>query len=270
MLLIPGAGDSRTVTNTGSVGSVVPGAAVPEGASVNVYGATTEILSAANNTQESWGIHILHTAATSPAAALAGGTLDILVGTDTLVSSLIVGGSFACSTRSYFFPVRIPAGVALSARFASEMAHTTDAEVAIHLHSGGTPPFRVGSKVTTYGTKTNDARGQIVTVTAGGGAAASTTLAASSAEDHFYWLPGFQAQNDSAVTPVSAVNVGIGIGSQRIGTWWFSKTTEERQSGPWPDLGVFKVAPAGSQVNMLCSNGGANDAQYGGLIYAVS
>ena len=70
MLLIPGTGDSRTVTNTGSVGSVVPGAAVPEGASVNVYGATTEILSAANNTEESWGIHILHTAATSPAAPL--------------------------------------------------------------------------------------------------------------------------------------------------------------------------------------------------------
>ena len=276
MLLMPGSGDMRVISNMGLVGTTAPGVAVPEGAAVDTYGATTEVLSAAANTQDSWGIHITLTAITAPAAAIAHGVVDILLGTateDVLVSSLIVGGSYITSRRSFFFPVRIPSGTRIAARFASGMAHATDAEVGIYLYGGCPSPFRTGRKVTTYGTKVGPARGVALTVAASGAAATATQITAATTDDHFYFLPGFQAETDSSVTPNTFVNVGIGVGAateERIGTWWFSKTTEERQSGPWPDWGVWRDVPAGQRLTLLCSNGGNNDAAYGGLIYAVS
>ena len=100
-----------------------------------------------------------------------------------------------------------------------------------------------------------------------------TQMTASSTRDHFYFLPGFQPATTGAVTPSGVVNIGIGVGAsteERIGTWWFKKSTAEINAGPFPPLGVFRDVPSGTRLTMLASNSGANDTAYDGHIYAVT
>jgi hypothetical protein len=162
--------------------------------------------------------------------------------------------------------------VRIAATLASVRTSITS-RVGVWLYGGGVPPFRVGRKVITYGTKINNARGQAVTPTASGGAASATQMTASSTYDHFYFMPGFQAATDTTITPQGWVNIGIGVGAateQRIGTWWYQKDTAEQFSGPHPQFGAFAEVAAGQRLTLLASNSGANDAAYDGLIYAVA
>lgn len=277
MLWLPSSGCGLSVvTNGGIVGTASPGTAVPENnGSADQYGAATELISAANNVRDSWGIEICCTG-TGASATASQACLDILVGgatDDVLISSLLVGHAYNAARMSYFFPVHIPAGLRIAAKMSSPRTAITDPRVIVWLYGGGNPPWRVGRKVTTYGTKVNNSRGQAVTPAASGGTASVTEMTASSSEDHFYFMPGFQPETDTTVTPVGWVNIGIGIGAeteQRIGTWWFPKDTAELQSGPIPSQGAWCHVPSGTRLTMLASNSGANDAAYGGLIYAVS
>ena len=165
-----------------------------------------------------------------------------------------------------------PQGKRIAAQLASVRTSIT-ARIAISLYGGGVPPFRVGSRVTTYGTQINNARGKAVVPTASGGTASVTEMTASTSENHYAFLPGFQPATDTSITPTAYVNIGIGVGAateDRIGTWWYGKTTGEDMSGPFPWLPSFVDVPAGSRLSMLASNQGANDAAYDGLIYAIS
>lgn len=275
MLWLPsGGGDSRIITNGGIVGSATPGTAVTSGGTANTYGTVTELISAANNTQDSWAIEvaIINTGASATASEA---SLDILVGgatDDVLISSLLCGYTYNASATSFWFPVHVPAGVRIAARLSS--ARTSAASrVLVWLYGGATPPFRVGRKVTTYGTKINNSRGVSITPTASGGAASATQITASTTEDHFCFLPGFQPATDTTITPAGWQSIGIGVGAateQRIGSWWFGKDTSEVTAGPLPSRPVFVDVPSGSRLTMLASNSGANDAAYDGLIYAVS
>ena len=97
-------------------------------------------------------------------------------------------------------------------------------------------------------------------------------MTASTTENHFAVMPGFQPETDTTLTN-SLPNVGIGVGASpedRIGTWLYAITSVEVCSGPVPFMPAFIDIPAGSRLTMLASNNGANDAAYGGLIYAVS
>lgn len=263
------------ITNDGIVGTSNPGTAVPDGASVNTYGAVTELISAANNTQDSWGIEILVVNTLNPSALVGQMALDILVGgatDDVLISSLLVGGSYYGGMRSYFFPVHIPGGVRIAAQLSAGAAQTTEPRVVVRLY-GGISPFPVGGRVITFGTKIDNSRGQAVTPTASGGAASVTQLTASSSDDVFYLVPGFQVSTDTTISTATFINVGIGVGAsteQRIGTWWFSKNASEMQSGAWPNLQGFCPVPAGSRLTILASNGAANDAAHDALIYGVA
>jgi hypothetical protein len=143
----------------------------------------------------------------------------------------------------------------------------------VWLYGGGNPPFKTGCRVTTYGTKVNNSRGQAVVPTASGGAASVTQMTASSTAEAFYFMPGFQNSTDTTVTPNGWMNIGIGVGAateERIGTWWVGKDTNEVNTGPLPTMGAFRDVPSGTRLSMLASNSGANDAAYDGLIYAVS
>lgn len=269
--------DIRVVTNGGIVGSATPWTAVASNATTLLDGAVTELISAANNVRDSYGIEVAITA-TGASATAAEAALDLLVGgatDDVLASALLCGYTTAASGPGvvrYFFPVHIPAGLRIAAVLASVRTSIT-ARVGVWLYGGGTPPWRVGRKITTYGTQINNARGQAVTPTASGGAASVTQMTASSSEDHFYFLPSFQPATDTTITPAGWVNLGIGVGAateERIGTWWYGKDTVESSVGLLPMMGAWREVPSGTRLTLLASNSGANDAAYDGLIHAVS
>lgn len=276
MLWSPGPKDARDViTNGGIVGSATPWTGVASNATTLVDGAVTELISAGSNTRDSWGFEVIITG-TGASATASQACIDLLIGgatDDILVSSLICGYTITgASLAQYFFPVHIPAGVRIAAVHTNVRTSIT-ARVGIWLYGEGVPPFRVGRKITTYGTPINGARGQAVTPTASGGAASVTQMTASSTEDHFYFMPGFQPATDTTLTPAGWINIGIGVGAateQRIGTWWYGKDTGENFTGPWPSLGGWAEVDAGQRLTLLASNSGANDAAYDGLIYAVS
>jgi hypothetical protein len=199
---------------------------------------------------------------------LIGGATD-----DVLIAALICG--YAVSVEDgfhYFFPLHIPQGKRIAAVLASVRTSIT-AAVHVTLYGGSPPPWRVGRKVTTYGTQINNARGQAIVPATSGGAASVTELVASTTEDHFAFLPGFQPATDNTLND-SYVNIGIGVGAateDRIGTWFFSVSTSEEASGPRPFMPAFIDVPSGSRLTMLASNSLAtNDGAYDGLIYAVS
>lgn len=272
MLWNPQSGDAKTITNGGIVGSATFGTGVPGNATTLLYGAVTELISAANNTQNSWGIEVL-VWNTGLAATAAEATIDILIGgatDDTLIKALICGSTLAASHTRYFFPIHIPGGVRIAAQFASVRTSITP-RVLVNLYNG-TPQMRVGRKVTTYGTQINNARGQSVTPTASGGAASVTQMTASSTDDHFYFLPGFQVATDTTVN-ARTHNIGIGVGAsteERIGTWWYNTSGGEEVGPMWPSLGAFRDVPSGTRLTLLASCSGTLDTAYDGLIYAVS
>lgn len=274
MLGTPLFGDTRVISNTGIVGDSTPGDGVTAGGSAGTYGSIVELLSAAQNDQNSWGI-VVTAFEMGASAASSSACLDILVGESgselPLIESLLVGYVYGGASRSYFFPVHIPAGVRISARHANDTASRAG-RVMVYLYGGSPPPFKVGHKVTTYGSKNNDGRGQTITPAQSGAAASVTELEDSTSEAHFFWMPGFTPYNDATIQ-ARYHNIGLGVGSgtpERIGTWTYGFDAGEKSSGPVPNLGAWNHVPAGSRITMLASNSGTNDATYGGLAYAVS
>lgn len=266
-------GQQTVISNVGIVGGSL-GTSVVSNATTLLDGAVTELIPAASNVQESWGIYIC-VFFTGAIGAAAQATMDILIGgatDDVLIESLIVGhASEGWQHRAYLFPVHVPSGVRLAATHANVRVDAP-ANVLCYLYGGEPPPFRIGRKVTTYGTKINNARGKAVVPTTSGGAASVTEMTASTSEDHFAFLPGFQPATDSTLG-TGSFNIGIGIGAsveERIGTWSFTRFTDEGMNGPLPPFPAFRDVPAGTRLTMLASNPGTNDAAYDGLIYAVS
>lgn len=279
MLWTPNQGKCRTITNYGIVGSATPGTGVPSNATTLLDGAVTEVISAANNVFDSWGIEIVITN-TGANATAAEACMDILIGgatDDILIASLICGYAVGAAQAAsfgyrYFFPLHIPQGKRIAAVLASVRVSITS-QVMITLLGNSPSPFRTARKITTLGTQINNARGQAIVPTASGGAASVTELIASTADDYFALLPGFQPATDTTLTPAGFVNIGIGVGAatvDRVGTWFFGKSTGESCEGPVPFLPAFGQFPTGSRITMLASNSGGNDAAYDGLIYALS
>lgn len=274
MLWTPQKGQMKVISNIGIVGTLSYGTGVLSNATTLLDGPVTEIISAANNVQDSWGISICITA-TGLSANASQACMDILIGgatDDILIPALICGYAISSSSwTNYFFPLHIPQGKRIAAVHANVRSSIT-AKVIVALYGGSPPPFRVGRKVTAYGTQINNVRGQAVTPAESGGAASVTQMTASTSEDHFAFLPGFQPATDSTLATLG-YNIGIGVGAapeDRIGTWVYSGTISEQFIGPTPFMPAFQDVPAGSRLTLLASNSGVNDAAYDGLIYAVS
>lgn len=279
MLILPGDPAVKVISNdTGNVGTLQPWTSVPFNATTLLYGAATELISAASNTQDSWGVQVM-AFGTGNSATSTQTCVDILIGgatDDVLIPGLLCGGLYNAAIRSWFFPVHVPGGVRVAAQAASVRTSAQDTDgvrVGIRLLGGGVPPFKVGRKVTTYGTKINNARGLAVTPTASGGAASVTEMTASTTEDHFAFIPSFQLSADTAVATSALLNVGIGLGAsteERLDTWWFGADTQEAQTGPVPEMPAFREVPSGTRLTMLVSNSTANESNYDGLIHALS
>jgi hypothetical protein len=274
MLWIPNS-DVGMVTNMSLVGDNTPGTLVPSSTTTsNAKGAVTELISDADNVRDSWGIYI-SVRNTGSASTARQARIEILIGGATdeiLIPGLVCGyTTLQPAVREFLFPLHVPAGVRIAATHAN-VTTSVNASVCIILYGGGVPPWKVGRKVTVYGTPINDARGQAITPAISGGAGSVTEMTASSSEDHFAFLPGFQPATDTS-TATRGYNVGIGVGAateQRIGTWLFLANNSESMGGPTPPFPAFKNVPSGTRLTFLCSNDGSNDAGYDGLIYAVS
>lgn len=275
MLWTPQVGEVQVVSNSGAVGSATPWTAVVSGATADTYGTVTELISAAANVRDNWGIQIVITGSGASATA-AQASVDILIGgatDDVLISSLLCGYAYQTSHVSYLFPLHVPEGVRIAAR-ASSVRLSASLRVACYLYGGGVPPWKVGRKVVTYGTKINNSRGQAVAPGASGAAMTSTQMTASTSQDHFAFMLGLQPATDTTITPNGYVNTQIGVGAateDRIGpNYWWGKDTTEQWSGPWPSFPTFQKVPSGTRLALLASNSGANDAAYDGHIYAVA
>ena len=280
MLWVPQKGVVKAISNYGLVGTTTPGTGLPSNGTTLLDGAVTEIISAAANVQDSWGIEVVVIASGALTTA-SEACVDILIGgatDDVLIPALICGYAVPFSNgggsgQRYLFPLHIPQGVRIAAQLASVRTSIT-AQILVTLFGGSPPPWRVGRKVTAIGTQVNNARGQALTAPGtSGGAATVTEMVASSAEDYFAFLPGFQPATDTSVVQ-AYVNIGIGVGAateERIGTWFYKKDTNEDVAGPMPCFPCFRDVPAGTRLSLLAStSNSANDADQDGMIYAVS
>lgn len=275
MLLVPAQHETQVVSNSGTVGTTTPWTGVTSGGTTNTYGTVTEIISAANNIHDSWGIEIILANAGASATA-SQASVDILIGgatDDVLISSLLCGYTYGASQVRYLFPLHIPKGVRLAAR-SSSVRVSAPILVGCYLYSGGVPPWQCGRKVTTYGTKINNSRGVAITPAASGAAATATEITASTSEDHFAFLLGLQPATDTTITPAGYIATQIGVGAateDKTGpVYWWAKTTEEYWTNAGPFMPTFNDVPSGSRLTIFSSNSGANDAAYDAHIYAVS
>jgi hypothetical protein len=273
MLWVPQKGTVKRITNSGIVGTATPGTGVPSSGTTLLDGTVTEVISAAANVQDSWGIYI-SIQSTGTGATASEACMDVLIGgatDDVLIAALIAGYAGRFGGIHYFFPLHIPQGKRIAMTHANVRTSVT-AQVMVTLFGGSPPPWRVGRKVTTYGTQINNARGQAVTPAESGAAATVTEMTSSTGAAHFALLPGIQPATDTTIT-TGHLNVGIGVGAStedRIGTWWVDTASTEEIHGPLPSFPAFYDVPASSRLSLLVSNSVANDAAYDGLIYAVS
>lgn len=272
-LAIPFHGDMRIVSNLGIVGSTSFGSAVATNGTTLLDGSIVELISAANNVQDSWAIELIiwngglsATASEQCMDVLVGGATD-----DVLIPALICGHSTAAVPRHYFFPLHIPAGKRIACLLAG-VRTTVTSRVGCLLYGGSPPPFEVGSRVITYGTQINNARGQQITPTASGGAHSVAEMTASTGEDLIAAIPGWQPHGGTVLERTYSMGIGLGASvEERLGTWWFQTSTTEQGFGPWPLLPVWRHIPAGTRLTFLASNSGTNDASLGdGLIYGVA
>ncbi len=275
MLWVPQKGRVRVITNVSGVGSATPGTAVVSNGTTLLTGAVVELISAASNIYDSWGLEIFVTA-TGLSATASEAKIDILIGgatDDILINSLICGYTVTPHGVRYFFPVHVPAGVRVAAQIRT-VAVSVTARCCVWLYGGGIPPFRVARKITTYGTATNGARGVAVVPAASGGAATETQIVASTTEDHFGFHIGFQPATDTTITPAGFIALQLGVGAvtaDKVGpVYLYGKDTGEVWTGPSPSMPVLHDVPSGTRLSVWSSNSGVNDAAYDSHIYALS
>ena len=278
MLWIPQKGIVNATSNIAATGTTTPGTSVTTGATATTKGTPAELIT--STPFDSYWITILASEYGSAAAA-AQGAMDILIGAATeevLIPNLLFGHAGRYSSaidvgpKRWDFPLYIPAGQRIAVRAAGARTSTAF-RVAVFLYGGnGYPPFRTGSKVTTYGMGTIP-RGTTITPGASGAAGSFTQITASTTEDHFAFVPSFQVATATVVNNRAfTVEMGIGAATEEvIGLpYLFATDTGECMQGPTNSFPVFADVPSGTRLAMRASNSGTNDTSYDGVIHAVS
>lgn len=279
MLWVPQKGIVQVQTNIGDTGTSTPGTSVTTGGAAGTKGTPAELI-ASTNFDAYW---VTITASDYAAAgAAAQGALDILIGSATeevLIPNLLFGhaGMHSNATagmgpKRWDFPLYIPAGQRIAVQACGQRTSAAF-RVQIYLYGGnGYPPYRVGSKVTTYGLSSLP-RGTSITPGASGAAGSWTQVTASTSEDHFAFVPSFQAATDLTMSNLThTVEMGIGAATEeKIGfTYLFGSDANERMQGPVNSYPSFADVPSGTRLAMRASCSGVNDAAYDCMIHAVS
>lgn len=260
MLWTPQKGSLRVEHNTGGVGSISIGTAVTTGASSGTKGTPAQLI-ASTSFDAYWLVVMAHSYASTGVAS--DGCLDILIGSATeeiLIPDLLMGYSadpslFVGLGKIWQFPLYVPAGSRLSAQAAGLRTSAT-VRVGVYLYGGdGYPPFRVGSKVTTYGVSAVP-NGVSVTAGATGAEGAWTQVTSGTTDDHFAIVPSLQNTNVSVVAArVYALDVGLGAATEEeiAQSFWYATGSAEVVNGPMPAMPVFQDIPAGSRLAVRAS-----------------
>lgn len=286
MLWVPQKGSFVRLHNTGTVGSITCGTSVTTGAAASTKGTPAELISAANNTIDTYWITVVAYAYGNTATD-SQGALDILVGAATeevLIPNLLMGfcGTQALGMgrghKTWQFPLYIPAGTRIAAQAAGQRVSTA-LRVCVYLYGdNGLPPFRVGRKVTTYGMGTVPF-GTTIVPGASGAEGSWTSITASTSEDHFAFVPSFQPGTDTTLNTLHyALDLGVAANGEAASTaveisqsYWFPVNSDEAMLGAIPPMPTFCDVPATSVLAMRVSNSGANDVgNYNAVIHAVS
>lgn len=281
MLYIPAVGDVRTQHNAGSVGTGTVGTSVSTSGSSNTKGTPAEIFSS-TNFDTFWITIIASLYGADAAGAAAQGAMDILIGASTeavLIPNLLMGhcggnnnATLHTGPKRWDFPLYIPAASRIAVQ-AAGIRTSTAFRVAVYLYGGnGSPAFPCGTKVTTYGMGTVP-DGTTITPGASGAEGAWAQVTASTSEDHFAFVPSFQASGDST-TNIRNYYVDMGYGAateeEIMESYVYRIDQNETMEGPWNTMPCFKRIASGSRLVMRASNSGSNDGGYNGVIHAVS
>lgn len=271
MLWVPKKGIMRVHHNAGNVGTLTPGASVTTGGAAATKGTAVELIASTNF--DAYWITIIATNY-GLAATTSQGCLDILTGAATeevLIPNLLMGFCGGGSVlgegcKRWDFPLYIPAGSRIAAQVAGDRTSTA-MRVAVFLYGGcGIPPFRVGSKVTTYGITTVPA-GTDVAAGYSGAEGAWVQIVAATSEDHFAFVPSFHpTDGDTTLTPVKNIYMDMGIGAATeelmIGSeqsYIFRYGTGEMCEGPWNPMPAFHDVPSGTRLVARLSMSGVTD-----------
>jgi len=279
MLWVPQKGIERWQYNDAftGVGATSPGAVVTTGGSSSTKGSWVELI--ASTSFDAYWIHIL-ASAYGLATAASQGCIDIGIGGATeevLIPDLLMGycgqwGTEGLGPKQWAFPLYIPAGSRLTARAAGARVSATVGVSATLFGGDGSPKYRVGSKVTTYGMGTVP-NGTTITPGASGAEGSHTEITASTSEDHFALFPSFQVTGDTTTNLRGfALDIGYGAATQEVLTqvYRYGTSGNEKMDGPYPCWPTFVDIPAGSRLTLRASNSGTNDGGYNGVIHAVS
>lgn len=279
MLITPLKGDVRMQTNVGSVGVASPGTAVTTGGTAATKGTAVQLIASTE-----FDAYLVAIAASgyANAATLSEGCLDILVGAATeevLIPNLLMGycgGNTALANATgpkvWIFPLYIPAGTRIAAQAAGTRTATA-LNVGIWLYGGnGSPLYRVGTKVTTYGIGTVP-NGTTITPGASGAEGAWTQVTAATSEDHFAFFPSFQSSGDTTINNRTyTLDLGLGAATEESFAegYWYTATTAESIGGPTPVWPAFQDIPSGTRLTMRASCSGTLDSGYQVALHAVS
>jgi hypothetical protein len=277
MLWVPHKGTLRTQSNF-TPGSNSFGTTVTTGASTATKGTPAELITTTNFDVFYMRINAWNVASSAVSSRCC---LDILVGASTervLIPNLCAGeagiwGTANSGPKSWEFPLYVPAGTRIAAQAASDRTATGIA-VQIFLYGGdGSPPFRVGSKVTTYGIGTVPAA-TAFTPGLNGTWGSWAQVTASTTEDHFATVPSWHISNTVIGGRVLGFSAGIGAAAaeRQIGEpFSFVTDTTESMGGPFDPMPIFQDIPAGSALSIRGANNGAsNDTGNQGALHCVS
>jgi hypothetical protein len=273
MLWVPQKGILRVQHNLGNVGTTTMGTSVSTDAgSSATKGTAVELISATSF--DAYWVKIIATSY-GLAATTSQGCLDILHGAataETLIPNLLMGfcggggTTVGAGPKVWEFPLYIPAGTRIAAQVAGDRLGTA-VRVGIFLYGGhGYPPWRVGTKVTTYGITTVPA-GTDVAAGYSGAEGNWAQITASTTYDHFAFSPSFHpTDGDVSLTPVKNVFMDMAVGAATeelmLGTqqsYVFRYDTGEFCEGPWNAMPVFQDVPSGSRLTARLSMSGVTD-----------
>lgn len=280
MLWQPQKGILRTEHNFGGVGAAFGAAVTTHATDPATKGTAVQLI--ASTAFDAYLIEIT-TTSYGNAATTSQGCLDILVGAATeevLIPNLLMGfsGLIGLGQKRWLFPLYIPSGTRIAAQVAGDRVNTA-CRVGVQLWGGdGSPHFRVGRKVTTYGITTVPA-GTDVAAGYSGAEGNWVEITSGTSEDHFAFFPSFHpTDGDTTLTPTKSVFVDMGVGAATeelmLGTeqsFIFAYDTGELCGGPINAFPVFQDVPSGTRLTMRISMSGATDTgEPDGAIHAVS
>lgn len=275
-LWIPQKGDLRDHDhNYGTVGAATLGTQVTTGAGSSTKGTAVELIT--STAYESYLIEV-HATLLGLSATASEGCLDILIGAATeevLIPNLLCGYTADPAAgrlgRSWLFPLYIAKGTRIAAQAAS-LRTATAFRVGVRLYGGnGIPPFRYGTKVTTYGIGTVP-NATAVTAGASGAEGSFTQITASTTENHFAIVPSMQC---TGVTNMKSramfLDVGFGAATEEeiMQSVVYTTGSDEMISGPIRALPHIQDIPSGTRLTARLSGSGTLDT-YEVALHCVS